>query len=62
MIIKENIEQMLGAIAKNDVATATDLFQAVISQKVSDRLEDHKVQVADQYFNGFKEGSYEEEI
>ncbi len=61
MTFKENIEQMMGAIANKDTDTATNIFQSIISQKVADRLEDEKVGLSYQYFNGFKEGALEEQ-
>jgi hypothetical protein len=57
MTIKENIESMLGAIAKNDKEAAAEIFHEVLNQKVVERLDAYKVDVANQYFNGFKEGT-----
>lgn len=62
MNIKENIETMLSAIASNNYDEATSIFNDLISQKAIERLETYKVDVADQYFNGVKEETIDEEV
>lgn len=52
--MSENIGEMISSIANGDTESAIDSFQYIISQKVADRLEDYKSEVADQYFNGMQ--------
>ena len=52
---KESIQGFIRALGTGDKSTAFDLFNQVISQKVASRLEDMKVDVANQYFNGANE-------
>ena len=60
MNIKENVESILSALANKDYDAAGDLFNSVMAQKAAERLNSYKVDVADQYFNGFKEGAHDE--
>lgn len=49
--MKEQIEQMLTSIALGKRNDANEQFQSIITQKVADRLEDIKIDVADKHFN-----------
>lgn len=48
---KEHIENFITAANKNDKETALESFNAALMNKISVKLEDMKINVANQYFN-----------
>jgi len=46
------IESMIDSILGNDYKASSDIFNDMISDKMSDALEDKKVALADTVFNG----------
>ena len=55
MLIKENIDTMIQNIIDSDTEAAKTQFSNIITSKIVERLENMKVDVANQYFNNMKE-------
>jgi hypothetical protein len=49
--VRENIEDMLSQINKGDFESASETFQYVMTQKVSDTLESMKQDVGSSFMN-----------
>ena len=50
-----DIETMIGYAANQDFNAANDVFQELISQRMTDALDQAKIEVAGQIFNGEEE-------
>lgn len=58
-MLKENIKDLIYAIAEGDSIAIEDSFNSVIASKISDRLDDMRVSVAQNMFGSVVEESLE---
>ena len=60
--MKESIQQFIKQLSADDKESAATTFQQIIADKVASRIEDMKIDVANQYFNGTNEAEIDEAV
>lgn len=55
-----DIEELIQAAANKDYAAATDRFNSLMSDKISDAFEQEKISLANNIFNGLDEEEVDE--
>ena len=58
----ENIEQLIQQAADKDYATANATFVDIMNQKLADTLEQEKIRVSSQIYNGMESEEDEEQL
>ena len=58
----ENIEQLIQQAADKDYATANATFVDIMNQKLSDTLEQERIKVSGQIYNGLESEEDEEQL
>ena len=58
----ENIEQLIQQAADKDYATANTTFADIMNQKLSDALEQERIKVSGQIYNGLESEEDDEQL
>jgi len=58
----ENIEQLIQQAAEKDYATANTTFVDIMNQKLGDALEQERIKVSGQIYNGLESEEDEEQL